>query len=112
MSACAAPAPSGIAATDTAAEKPEHGGTVYVTVRGAPVNVHTYKDVGVPTNTTVAGPVYEGLLNFDYTVGDYRDELKIVPGLADRWEQPDPTTYLFHLRKGVQFHDGSTLNAE
>ena len=25
------------------------------------------------------------------------------PGLAERWEIPDPLTYVFHLRRGVQF---------
>ena len=26
--------------------------------------------------------------------------------LAEKWETPDPTTYVFHLRRGVMFHDG------
>jgi len=35
----------------------------------------------------------------------------LVPGLAERWEVPDPQTYIFHLRKGVRFHDGRPLRA-
>ena len=27
----------------------------------------------------------------------------------DRWESPDPLTYVFHLRPGVRFHDGRAL---
>jgi peptide/nickel transport system substrate-binding protein len=27
------------------------------------------------------------------------------------WETPDPTTYIFHLRDGVKFHDGRRLTA-
>jgi peptide/nickel transport system substrate-binding protein len=34
-----------------------------------------------------------------------------VPGLAERWEQPDPLTLIFHLRDGVRFHDGRPLTA-
>jgi peptide/nickel transport system substrate-binding protein len=31
--------------------------------------------------------------------------------LADTWEQPDPLTYVFHLRLGVKFHDGRALTS-
>lgn len=33
------------------------------------------------------------------------------PWLAQSWEQPDPLTYVFHLRSGVRFHDGRPLTA-
>src|SRR5690554_4454476 len=36
----------------------------------------------------------------------------IVPDLAASWETPDPTTYVFHLREGVTFHDGSPFTSE
>ena len=36
-------------------------------------------------------PIYEGLLSFDYKPGeDFRREMRVVPYLAERWEQPDP----------------------
>ncbi len=31
--------------------------------------------------------------------------------LAERWEMPDPLTYIFHLRSGVKFHDGRPLTS-
>jgi peptide/nickel transport system substrate-binding protein len=34
-----------------------------------------------------------------------------TPALAERWEQPDPLTLIFHLRSGVRFHDGRPLTA-
>jgi peptide/nickel transport system substrate-binding protein len=41
-----------------------------------------------------------------------RDEhLNVQPGLAERWEIPDPLTYVFHLHHGVTFHDGRPLTA-
>ena len=39
------------------------------------------------------------------------DDLKVAPGLAERWEIPDSLTYIFHLHRGVKFHDGRPLTA-
>ena len=39
------------------------------------------------------------------------DDLNVAPGLAERWEVPDPVTYVFHLHKGVRFHDGRPLTS-
>jgi len=39
------------------------------------------------------------------------DHLDVVPDLAEHWEVPDPLTYIFHLRHGVEFHDGRPLTA-
>ncbi len=39
------------------------------------------------------------------------DDLNVAPGLAERWEIPDPLTYVFHLHRGVKFHDGRLLTA-
>ena len=39
------------------------------------------------------------------------DDLNVAPGLAERWEIPDPLTYVFHLHPGVRFHDGRMLTA-
>ncbi len=41
-----------------------------------------------------------------------RDEhLNLKPSLAERWEAPDPLTYVFHIRHGVKFHDGQALTS-
>jgi peptide/nickel transport system substrate-binding protein len=36
----------------------------------------------------------------------------IQPDLATSWDNPDPKTYIFHLRHGVQFHDGRPLTSK
>ncbi|MBV8206945.1 MAG: ABC transporter substrate-binding protein [Acidobacteria bacterium] len=42
----------------------------------------------------------------------HRDEhFNVIPGLAERWETPDPETYVFHLRGGIRFSDGAPLTA-
>lgn len=38
-------------------------------------------------------------------------DLRIVPELADALEQPDPTTYVARLRRGVRFHNGRELTS-
>jgi peptide/nickel transport system substrate-binding protein len=41
-----------------------------------------------------------------------RDEhLNVKPALAERWEIPDPLTYIFHLHRGVKFHNGQPLTS-
>src|ERR1700733_9197303 len=37
--------------------------------------------------------------------------LDVAPGLAERWDIPDPLTYIFHLHRGVTFHDGRPLTS-
>ena len=51
------------------------------------------------------GQVYEGLIARD-------KDLKIVPGLAESWETPEPTRWRFHLRKDVKFHNGDPFTAD
>ncbi|WP_165585270.1 ABC transporter substrate-binding protein [Roseococcus sp. SYP-B2431] len=37
--------------------------------------------------------------------------LRLEPALAERWEQTDPLTWTFHLRRGVKFSDGTPFTA-
>lgn len=53
----------------------------------------------------VQSNIYEGLVEFD-------QRMRVVPLLAENWETPDPRTWVFRLRRGVTFHDGSPLTAE
>jgi peptide/nickel transport system substrate-binding protein len=57
-------------------------------------------------------PIFEGLVLWDLTHADRRATLR--PGLAQSWEQApgDPKTWIFHLRHGVKFHDGTDFNAD
>ena len=42
----------------------------------------------------------------------YDPSMKVVPDLAASWETPNNTTYIFHLRKNVKFHDGTEFTAK
>lgn len=48
---------------------------------------------------------YEALVAYD-------KDLKLIPALATKWENPEPTKWIFHLRHDVKFHDGSPFTAE
>lgn len=50
--------------------------------------------------------LYEGLVRFG------EGTLQVAPGLAESWDVLDGgRTYVFHLRSGVRFHDGSPCDA-
>ena len=57
------------------------------------------------TEGYVINAMYEGLTQ-------YSRDGEIVPRLATNWEiSDDALTYTLSIREGVQFHDGSTLDA-
>lgn len=53
----------------------------------------------------VSAHVFDTLVARDTRTRGYR------PALAVKWETPDPTTWVFTLRPGVKFHDGTALSA-
>jgi peptide/nickel transport system substrate-binding protein len=50
--------------------------------------------------------VFDGLTKYK------RGTTEIEPNLATSWDSPDSMTYIFALREGVTFHDGTPFNAE
>jgi peptide/nickel transport system substrate-binding protein len=87
---------------------PKRGGTLRV--RGwDPVHFDPHLTRAFMTHTALSF-VYGKLLR--HKVGaDVRPGTFIVePDLAERWEEPDDTTYIFHLRKGVKWHNKPPVN--
>lgn len=56
-------------------------------------------------NNQFNGQIYEQLVLRDQS-------MKPVPALATEWKQTSPTTWVFKLRKGVKWHDGSAFTAD
>ena len=56
--------------------------------------------------------LYDALINWDLTAVDRPSGL--VPGLAESWavDPKDDSKWIFKLRKGAKFHDGSEFNAD
>ena len=49
--------------------------------------------------------IFSGLVKRD-------DEMNLHGDLAESWETPDALTYVFHLKKGVKFHDGREVTSK
>ena len=60
---------------------------------------------GLTPNTTLRNHLFNGLT-------EVAPDLSVIPGLATRWERESDTSWIFHLRPGVTFHDGSAFTAE
>src|SRR3984957_7094895 len=58
--------------------------------------------------TYVGRIVFAGLCD---KLFDLNEKLEIVPQLATGYEWADPVTLIIHLRAGVTFHDGESLDA-
>lgn len=85
---------------DTGAELEE----ITVALPGSLANLYTGVEGGI-LNYYVASTVQEGLVGLDSAGA-------VVPALAESWETPDDTTYVFQLRDDATFHDGSQVTPD
>jgi peptide/nickel transport system substrate-binding protein len=77
--------------------------TVVVLIESSPANLDPR--VGIDAQSQrIDGLIFDGLVTRD-------SHFQFGPGLAERWEQPDPLTLVFHLRSNVHFHDGRLMTA-
>jgi peptide/nickel transport system substrate-binding protein len=84
------------------ARKPDPD-TLVMIIESSPTNLDPR--VGLDAQSErIDGLLFDNLLSRD-------EHLSVKPGLAERWEIPNPTTYVFHLRQGLRFSDGSPLTS-
>ena len=97
-------------------EKPQYGGTIPFAVRLDPGGkVDPYNS---SSQEAASFPVLETLTTTDYAIPpeehDFRtagESLAVLRGLlAESYETPDPFTWIFHIRKGVYWHDKPPMN--
>ena len=69
-------------------------------------------DQGFEGNRFTGIPLYDALTHWDLSKADGPSVL--IPGLATSWavDAKDKTKWVFKLRPGVKFHDGSAVNAD
>ena len=72
---------------------------------------------GIPNNggegfRFLGYPAYDGIVNWDYT--QVNQTADATPGLFESWafDPGNPTRWVFTLRQGVTFHDGSPLTID
>jgi peptide/nickel transport system substrate-binding protein len=97
------PAATAPAATPPAAA-PARGGQITIAVRREAGELDIHKP-SIGTTRQYARALYNALfaVSVDGTVSGE---------LVERWDTPDPRTYILHLRPGVTFHDGTPFNAD
>ncbi len=103
--ASGAPAVPSPAATSAAASLPgKRGGKIVWALDLAPTVLIPY---GLISFDIIQGHefLYDSLLEWD-------KDLNVKPALAESFEATSDRTYVFHLRKGVKFHDGTEMTAE
>src|SRR3989454_7681673 len=90
------------------AAQPKRGGILRV--RGYdPVHFDHHLTLNARTNTTLSF-VHSTLLRYKVGPEIEPGTYTVEPHLAEGWEEPDDTTYIFHLRKGVKWHNKPPLN--
>jgi len=69
-------------------------------------------DQGFEGNRFTGIPIYDALTQWDLSKADAPSVL--IPGVATTWavDAKDKTKWVFKLRPGVKFHDGSAFNAD
>jgi peptide/nickel transport system substrate-binding protein len=90
------------------AGQPKRGGVLRV--RGYdPVHFDPHQTISFKTHTTLSF-VYSKLVRHKVGPEVRPGTFTVEPDLAERWESPDDTTYIFHLRPGVRWHNKPPLN--
>ncbi|WP_403559744.1 ABC transporter substrate-binding protein (plasmid) [Cetobacterium somerae ATCC BAA-474] len=80
------------------------GNKLIYTQSSESVTLHPHEATDVYSRRIISN-IFDRLIETD-------ENLKIVPGLAESWEQVSPTELKFNLRKGVKFQNGDELTSE
>jgi peptide/nickel transport system substrate-binding protein len=79
------------------------GGTLRVGQARSPVSLDPHLGVSLH-EFHILYAIFDGLVAYD-------EQLGLRPGLAESWQRVDPRTWVFRLRRGVKFHDGTDFDA-
>ena len=87
---------------------PKRGGILRV--RGYdPTHFDPHLTISFKTHATLSF-VYSRLVRHKVGAGVQPGIFTVEPDVAESWETPDDTTYIFHLRQGVKWHNKPPLN--
>ena len=107
VAATSAPAATPAAAASPAASAGavKKGGTLKAGLFGSDILSLDPLTSGAIIDREIYYNIYDSLVAIDVNA-------QIIPALAEKWETPDPKTYILHLRQGVKFHDGTDFNGD
>jgi peptide/nickel transport system substrate-binding protein/glutathione transport system substrate-binding protein len=88
-----------------AAEQPRKGGTLRVAQPYNPASIDPMTGRNLP-DLNVLYACYDALIDFNPST------LTLKPGLAKAWSFKDPKTLVLDLNDGIEFHDGTPLDAD
>ena len=91
------------AASATLAQETMKGGTITYAKPGEMISLDPHTSIS-GVDWRILYQIYEQLLKVN-------DDFSFGPGLATSWEQPTPTTYIFHLNKDSKFSNGRAVVA-
>jgi len=66
----------------------------------------------IDPHTALVGSAWQLQYLVYETLVQMGDNFETLPGLAESWDMPSPTTYVFHLRDGVSFSNGRPMTAD
>jgi len=86
---------------------------MHLAVPSGPETLDPYFTAGGGAVTSLQRLVYDGLLDYkqEGPEDDFRASFTPTPWLAEKWSLENPTSYLFSLRKDVQWHDGHPFSS-
>src|SRR5207302_8544580 len=80
-----------------------HPSTTTYLIKATPT-IHAPRFATDSQSQRIDGLLFSSLLDRD-------DRMNLRGDLAESWSAPDPLTYVFHLRHGARFHDGTPLTS-
>ena len=90
---------------NAAKRHPKRGGTVRFATRSDARGLDPHRNILYYVSSPLAATT-NGLLDFDAN-------MNIKPGIAESWDiSKDLKTYTFKLRKGAEYHNGQTIDAQ
>jgi peptide/nickel transport system substrate-binding protein len=96
------------AAASTAAtpSRAQSTGRLVIATQGSPRSLEPLREFS-NVSWRIGFNLFEGLIRVDY-----RNNLRLVPGLAESWRRISPTMLEATLKPGVRFHDGSEMTSD
>jgi peptide/nickel transport system substrate-binding protein len=100
--------PKSAGSSSGAQSVPKPGGVITTTQTQEPISYDPSTKLAASVMGTM--PTSDGMLVFKSGPSVKYPDLQIQPALAEKWETPDPQTYIYHVRNGVKWQNVAPVN--